>query len=178
MMSGDGGYGPTVNRFETRNISRGDVPAPRDDIWAILESPETLAELTPLLDTITVDGDRWCWQMSGISALGVEVAPSFTERMIFEPKETIRFSHAPPAGTHERAGADGIYTLEAVDDRRTHLEIDITLHVELPLPKMSRRAVERVMWSTITRTGDVFSRRLYERLGIDPSTASQDMVRA
>ena len=167
-----------MNCFETRNISRGEVPAPRDQIWEILVSPTTLAELTPLLDRITVDGDRWCWQMSGINALGVEIAPSFTEQMTFEPQETIRFAHTPPPGATEHAGANGIYTLEAVDDHTTHLEIDLTLHVYLPLPRMSRRAVERVMRSTMTRTGDVFARRLYERLGVDPSKASQETVHA
>jgi carbon monoxide dehydrogenase subunit G len=167
-----------VNRFETRNQSTGDVPAPREAIWEILRSPDALAELTPLLDDISVDGDRWCWQMSGISALGVDVAPAFTERMVFDPMESIRFSHEPPPGTVERAGADGIYTLESLDDHTTRLSIDITLHVQLPLPKVSRRAVERVMWSTMTRTGDVFARRLYQRLGVDPSLARQETVRA
>ena len=167
-----------MNCFETRNISRGEVPAPRDQIWEILVSPTALAELTPLLDRITVDGDRWCWQMSGISALGVQIAPSFTEQMVFEPQETIRFTHSPPAGATEHAGAHGIYTLDAVDDHTTRLEIDIRLHVHLPLPKMSRRAVERVMRSTMSRTGDVFARRLYERLGIDPAKAVQETVAA
>jgi carbon monoxide dehydrogenase subunit G len=167
-----------VNCFETRNISTGDVPAPREAIWEVLRSPETLAELTPLLDRITVDGDLWCWRMSGISALGVEVAPSFTERMVFEPMETIRFTHEPPPGVEQLAGAHGIYTLEALDEHTTRLCIDINLHVHLPLPKLSRRAVERVMWSTMARTGDVFGKRLYERLGIDPALAGQQMVKA
>ena len=167
-----------MNCFETRNISRGDVPAPRRAIWDVLTSPGTLAELTPLLDDIRVDGDRWCWQMSGISALGVEVAPSFTERMVFDPHDSIRFTHEPPPGANERAGANGIYTLQELGEDQTRLEIDITLHVHLPLPRMSRRAVERVMWSTMNRTGDVFAKRLYERLGIDPSKATQQSVAA
>ena len=164
--------------FETRNISTGDVPAPREAIWEILRSPETLAELTPLLDEITVDGDLWCWKMAGISALGVEVAPSFTERMIFDPMDSIRFSHEPPPGVSQLAGADGLYTLEPLDDHTTRLCIDIRLHVHLPLPKLSRRAVERVMWSTMGRTGDVFGKRLYQRLGIDPALATQHMAKA
>ena len=167
-----------MNCFETRNISTGDVPAPREAIWEILRSPEALAELTPLLDDITVDGDLWCWKMSGISALGVEVAPSFTERMVFDPMESIRFTHEPPPDVNQLAGANGLYTLERLDDHTTRLCIDITLHVHLPLPKLSRRAVERVMWSTMGRTGDVFGKRLYARLGIDPALATQHMVKA
>lgn len=158
-----------MNRFEARNISSSDVPAPRSAIWDVLRSPDTLAELTPLLDSISVSGDLWCWRMSGISALGVEICPSFTERMTFEPESTIRFEHQPPSGADERAGADGIYTLDAIDDGTTHLEIDITLHVHLPLPRASRRAVQRVMSSTMVRTGNVFAERLYRHLGLDPS---------
>lgn len=132
-----------MNRFEARNISTADVPAPRGEIWEILRSPDLLAEMTPLLDRISVSGNLWCWQMGGFSALGVEISPSFTERMTFDPENTIRFEHHPPDGANERAGADGVYTLEAIDDGTTHLEIDIKLHVQLPLPRASRRAVER-----------------------------------
>lgn len=167
-----------MNRFEARNISTADVPAPRHAIWEVLESPTALADMTPLLDDISVNGDLWCWRMSGISALGVEIAPSFTERMTFDPQSTIRFAHEPPPGTEERAGADGVYTLEAIDDTTTHLEIDITLHVLLPLPRASRRAVQRMMSATMTRTGDVFAKRLYERLDVDPAAAVQRTVRA
>lgn len=167
-----------VNRFEARNISEAVVPAPVEAIWDVLRSPQTLAELTPLLDGISVDGDHWCWRLGGFSALGVEVAPSFTERMEFVEHESIRFTHDPPSGEHERAGANGLYTLTRLDPDRTGLAIDLTLHVELPLPRASRRAVERIMSSTMVRTGDVFAERLYRRLDIDPSTASQTTVRA
>lgn len=167
-----------MNRFEARNISTAQVPAPRSDIWEVLRSPTALAEMTPLLDDITVNGDLWCWRLSGISALGIEIAPSFTERMTFDPENTIRFAHTPPVGADERAGADGVYTLDAVDESTTHLEIDITLHVLLPLPRASRRAVQRVMSATMTRTGDVFAKRLYDRLDIDPAATVQQTVRA
>ena len=165
-----------VNRFEARNISSGEVPAPRHDIWEVLSSPDRLAQMTPLLDGISVHGDVWCWRLSGISTLGVEVAPSFTERMTFEPETTIRFAHEPQPGAPERGGADGVYTLHVVHDGLTRLEIDINLHVLLPLPQAARRAVQRVMTSTMTRTGDVFAKRLYEQLGLDPSTAAQETV--
>ncbi len=172
------GYGGSVHRFEARNLSTAEVPAPVESIWEILRSPDALAELTPLLDGIAVSGDRWCWQLGGFSALGVEVSPSFTERMEFVPTESIRFTHDPPTGVHERAGANGVYTLTELGPDRTRLEIDITLHVELPLPRASRRAVERIMSSTMIRTGNVFAERLYTRLGVDPSTATQTTVRA
>lgn len=167
-----------MSRFESRNVSRADVPAPRTAIWEVLTDPRALTDLTPLLEGIAVDGDRWCWKLGGIRALGVEVAPSFTEQMTFDDPSCIRFRHDPPAGTTERAGAHGVYELIELDPATTRLHIDITLHVELPLPAVSRRAVERVMSSTMARTGDVFAQRLYDRLDIDPSSVSTDAAGA
>lgn len=178
MRPRPGGYVRSVTRFEARNVSTAEVPAPSSAIWEILRSPEALTELTPLLRRITVSGDHWCWQLNGISALGVEVAPAFTERMEFSPRRSIKFSHDPPEGTTERAGADGIYTLTPLSAHRTRLHIDITLHVDLPLPSLSRRAVEKIMASTMVRTGNVFAERLYARLGVDPADAIHDMVAA
>lgn len=165
-------------RFSSRNVSRADVPAPRRAIWDVLTDPGALAELTPLLEGITVDGDHWCWKLGGIRALGVEVAPSFTECMTFDEPSRITFRHEPPAGAAERAGAEGVYDLIARSADATQLSIDISLHVELPLPTVSRRAVERVMSSTMARTGEVFGQRLYRRLGIDPDTVIIDPAAA
>ncbi|HEX4902538.1 MAG TPA: SRPBCC family protein [Acidimicrobiales bacterium] len=162
--------------FRSRNQSQGTVPAPREALWEVLTDPAALTDLTPLLSGISVDGDRWCWQMAGIRALGIEVAPSFTERMRFEAPSLIEYRHEPPAGTVERAGADGTYQLTELGPERTHLSIDLTLSVELPLPGISRRAVEKVMTSTMARTGEVFAERLARRLGVDPAAVTQESV--
>lgn len=151
--------------FTATNRSREVVAADRSEIWAALTDPDLLVELTPLLTDIDTDGNRWVWRMMGISALGVEVAPCFTETMEFTPEERIDFRHTPPAGTVERTGADGVYLLEDRDDG-TLLDIEITISVDLPLPRLSRRAVERVMEQTMERTGDRFGRNLYQHLGI------------
>lgn len=163
-------------RFRTRNRSHGEVPVSLQRVWEILTDPDALTELTPVLAGITADGDRWCWQLAGIRALGVEVAPSFTERMTFDPPSRIEFRHEPPAGSTERAGAEGVYELTEVGPDRTHLSIDITVHVDLPLPAVSRRAVERVMTATMARTGDVFAERLARRLGLDPADVTQETI--
>jgi carbon monoxide dehydrogenase subunit G len=153
-------------RFEARNVSRADVAASRDAIWVLVTSPDSLAQLTPLIEHITAEGDQWCWQLKSMSALGVCVRPSFTEHMSFEEGRRITFEHRPPPGKPERAGAAGVYALDDGPDGRTHLTVDITLHVELPLPAVSRRAVERVMASMMARTGERFADNLYARLGI------------
>ena len=162
-----------MTRFESRNVSEADVPSSRQAIWDVLSDPDLLARFTPLIRAIHPDGDLWCWQLSGISALGVEVAPSFSERMKLVDLERIDFRHDPPKGAQERAGADGVYTLEDLGHGVTRLFIDLTIWVDLPLPKLSRRAVERVMAETMDRTGDRFAQNLYRHLGIDPSTVEE-----
>lgn len=154
-----------MTRFEASDESTMVVAAPRRDIWAVLTDPTVLAELTPLLRRIDADGDRWRWHMAGISALGAEVAPSFTEEMRFTDGERIAFRHAPPAGSRERSGADGVYVL-ADAEGGTQLAVDITIHVDLPLPSMSRAAVQRVMSQTMRRTGERFHDNLLAHLGV------------
>ncbi|QXC61233.1 SRPBCC family protein [Aquihabitans sp. G128] len=153
--------------FSSRNRSTAVVPAPRDAIWKVLSDPGALADLTPLVKAISADGDLWCWQLNGISALGVSVAPAFTERMAFVDGERIDFEPDPPFG-EQRAGATGTYLLSDGPDGGTQLAIDITITAELPLPRAAKRAVEKVMATTMEKTGNRFARNLYERLGLDP----------
>ncbi len=162
-----------MTRFESRTVSEADVPASPSAIWALLSDPELLARFTPLIRTIHADGDLWCWQLTGVSALGVEVAPSFSERMSLVDEERIDFRHDPPDGASERAGADGTYTLTDLGEGRTRLFIDIAIWVDLPLPRLSRRAVERVMTESMERTGDRFAANLYRHLDIDPAQVTE-----
>lgn len=160
-----------MTRFSTRNVSRAQVPAPRAAIWDALTDPACLTELTPLLNEIVVDGDQWTWQLTGIRGLGLEVAPSFTVQMDFEPQERITYRPVEPTSKDERAAAAGVYELTDLGNDHTRLFIDITLHVDLPLPALSRRAVEKVMSASMQRTGRIFGERLYDHLGIDPALA-------
>lgn len=153
-----------MTRFEARNTSNDTLPVPPEPIWDVLTSPRLLAEMTPLIDRIDeVDDRHWRWHLTNIAGLGVAVAPCFTVRMDFEPAERIDFSHAPRG--RERAGADGIYTLETVEGG-THLAVDMTVHVDLPLPAMSRPAVTRVMHATMNRMGERFAQNLCRHLGV------------
>lgn len=154
-----------MTTFTANNTSTAVVLAPREQIWDILTDPDTLAKLTPLVRTIDPDGDRWFWSLAGIKGLGMEVAPSFTETMAFTPKERIDYTHTPPPGAREWAGADGWYVLDDHPSGTT-VSISITLHVDLPLPKLSARAVEGVMSQAMVRTGDAFARNLDRELGV------------
>ncbi len=164
-----------MTRFSSRNVSTSIVPAPIRSIWDAISDPATLATLTPLVRSIESNGAVWVWSLAGITALGITVAPSFTERMDFVELRRIEFSHQPPRGSDEKAGAVGTYELHPIDATCTRLAVDITLHVELPLPRLAARTVQGVMAATMRHTGARFAINLYERLGLDPATIDIDV---
>lgn len=163
--------------FTARNISASTVPVTAALIWKQISDPASLTALTPLVRSIVVEGDLWRWQLTGIEALGVSVAPTFTERMEFIEPRLIRFNHETADGERERAGADGTYELTQRGDE-TELKVDIALTVELPLPRLSAGAVERVMKASMQRTGKRFAVNLYHRLGLDPAMIAIKQLRA
>lgn len=159
-----------MTRFTATTESEAVVPAPRTDIWAALTDPELLPRLTPLLRRIDARGDTWTWHMAKISALGVSISPSFTERMRFAEGHRIEYTHEPPSGVRERAGAEGWYDLSDTADG-TALKISLTLEVDLPLPRRAAPAVRRVMETTMNRMGDRFSANLLRHLGLAEDAA-------
>ncbi|MEP7111765.1 MAG: SRPBCC family protein [Ilumatobacteraceae bacterium] len=163
--------------FSARNISTSTVPATADQIWKQISDPASLTALTPLVRSIVVEGDLWRWQLAGIEALGICVAPTFTERMEFIEPRLIRFNHETANGERERAGANGTYELTQ-RCKQTELKVDIALTVELPLPRLSAGAVERVMKASMQRTGKRFAVNLYHRLGLDPATIAIKQLRS
>ena len=165
-----------MTTFRSRNRSVAVVPVPPDRIWDVLTDPPLLAELTPLVARITAAGDVWRWQLAGISGLGIEVAPTFTERMTFVPISRIDYRHDPPPGRTERAGVRGTYQITRVDGDASKLAIDITLSLDLPLPSLAGSAVERIMATTMTRTGDGFARNLYRHLDLDPDSVRTRVI--
>jgi len=154
-----------VHRFSATTESQALVAAPREDIWAAITDPKVLPTLTPLLRHIDADGDLWRWDLSRINVLGIVVDPSFTERMTFVPNERIEYTHEPPAGAHEWAGAEGWYRLTE-RAAGTHLAISITLSVELPLARLTAPAVETVIRTSMAVTGSRFATNLDRHLGV------------
>ena len=165
-----------MTEFRSRNRSVATVPVEPERIWDVLTDPDLLAELTPLLDRISSRGDVWTWTLAGISGLGLEVAPTFTERMTFVPISRIDYRHDPPPGSTEHAGVDGTYQITRVGAQSSKLAIDLILCIDLPIPGFGRRAVEKIMATTMGRTGDGFARNLYRHLGVDPDDVAVKVI--
>ena len=98
-------------------------------------------------------GSHWRWTLNGIEGLGLKVEPEFTERMEFTHQEQIVFAHDPPDGANERASVEGVYDFVPVGTDSTELKVDLTLAVNLPLPRLSRPAVESIMHTSMRLTG-------------------------
>ena len=143
------------------------------DVWGVLTDPRLLPRLTPLLNRIDASTDGadtlWRWHMVALAVLGVGIKPVFTERMTFTDGKRIEFTHAPPAGVTEWAGAEGHYALSDADPETdgapaTHLEISLTLDVDMPLSRLASPVVTRTMRATMDMTGDRFAANLLRHL--------------
>lgn len=135
-----------------------------EEIWAVLEDPGLVAKMTPFVKSISSDGTHWMWDLDTIPGLGVSLAPSFTVRMDFDEPHRIDFEHDPPEGSSETAGVSGHYVLDEVQDG-THLGIDLTVKVDLPLSKLTSPAVTTAMSGVLAEMGRRFSKNLLEHLG-------------
>ena len=150
-------------RFSSTTDSVAVVAADRGDIWSALTDPQA-ATPDPAAAADRRRGRPVALAPPADPSSGRVVSPSFTERMVFSPKERIDYHHEPPHGAPEQAGADGWYQLEDAEDG-TRLAISLTLHVDLPLPGARRPAVGRVMQATMKRTGDRFAANLERHRG-------------
>ena len=143
------------------------MDATRGQVWAVLNDPDLVARLTPLVRSITDDGeDHWRWQLGGIDVLGSSLSPSFTVAMDFDPQQRIDITPAPPPGRPERAAVTGWYVLaEPPRGRRgVHLSTSLEIAVDLPLPRLSRFAVEASMQRVVDGMGAVFAKNLLAHL--------------
>lgn len=151
-----------MNRFHARNRSAATLAASADQVWRILIDPDLLVKFTPNLKRIDVEGDRWTWHLTRLPVLSAAIEPSFTEVMEFEEPRRIGFRH-DPARAEERAGVEGEYLITPVPDG-TEVSIDIEVWVDLPLPRLARPAVERVMGTIVAGMGYRFGQHVRRHL--------------
>lgn len=150
--------------FTARDRSSAALRSPRGEVWAALTDAALIAKITPYVTSITVDGDRWQWRMGTIPVLGISVAPRFTEVMELEPEDRIEFHH-DASRPDEMTAVHGTYVLADRTDGGTDVSIDLEIACKLPLPGLTRPAVERVMAGVVKHMGTVFSRNLLKHLG-------------
>lgn len=151
-----------MTRFSASTQSEAVISAERDAVWDILTDPAAVTRLTPFVGQIEVVDDLWVWHMSGIPGLPVSFAPTFTERMHFEPRTRIDYEHAP-RGRHEPAAVDGWYTL-ADHPEGTRLGIRLEMCVSLPLPKLAAPMVQRAIKQVLDMMGNRFASKMLAEL--------------
>lgn len=150
--------------FRARNRSSAVLRSSRSEVWAVLTDADLIARMTPYVTAIDVDGDRWTWRMAQIPVLGISVAPTFTEVMELHPEDRIVFTHDPDR-PDEMTSVMGTYDLADHAGGGTDVSIDLQIACDLPLPGLTRPAVERVMAGVVKHMGTVFSRNLLKHLG-------------
>jgi carbon monoxide dehydrogenase subunit G len=153
-----------VATFTRTRKDTADVPHPVEAVWGLLVDPDAIARLTPLVSRIVVDGQgRWVWSLQRVPVPGRLLDLSMTQEMTFTPQRRIEFTHTP-LEDGARAGADGFYGLEPIDDG-TRLTIEITVTARLPLPGLARPAVEATMQQVLTQMGNRFAANMLRELG-------------
>ena len=152
-----------MTRFQAHNTSDAVLKASPDEVWSILTDPDLLVRFTPNLKRIDADGNTWTWHLTRIPVLSSAIEPVFTELMEFDEPRRITFRH-DESRTGERAGVDGQYLLEPVTGG-THVGIDLGIWVDLPLPRLARPAVERVMEGVVAGMGFRFGQNVRKHLG-------------
>lgn len=152
--------------FSSKRSSSAVITADREQVWAVLTDPDAVADMTPLVRSVEVDGDHWRWSMDEVPGLGVSIAPAFTVRMESDEPSRLSFTHDPPEGERERAGVEGVYTLTE-HEQGTLLDIDLEVRVDLPLAKLAKPAVRTAMDGVLATMGRGFGRALLDRLDAD-----------
>ncbi len=157
-----------MNRFRAHNSSEATLRSSPERVWEVLTDPELLPVLTPYLQRIEVDAsqpgvDRWTWHLTRIPVLSATVQPTFTEVMTFEEPSHIGFAH-DPSKTTERTGVDGHYEVTP-SGTGTDVAIELEIWCDLPLPKLSRMAVESVMSGVVAVMGKRFAANMRRHLG-------------
>jgi carbon monoxide dehydrogenase subunit G len=152
-----------MTRFTASNQSAATLKSSRQDVWDALTDPELLPKLTPYLNRIDVDGDRWTWQVTKVPVLGKNIGSTFTEVMTFDEPKRIGFEHDPQR-TEEKTEVQGEYHLEdAGSGTRVSIELGVT--VELPFPRGMRRPVEGAIAAVMAGMGRRFATNLLRHLG-------------
>jgi carbon monoxide dehydrogenase subunit G len=121
-----------MTRFTASNSSEATLKSSRKEVWDVLTDPKLLPKLTPYLQRIDVDGDRWTWNVTKVPVLGKSIGTTFTEVMVFEEPSRIEFNH-DSSRSDENSGVEGEYRLTE-SGSGCHVAIDLAVTVDMPFP--------------------------------------------
>jgi carbon monoxide dehydrogenase subunit G len=152
-----------MTRFTASNKSAATLKSSRKDVWDALTDPVLLPKLTPYLQRIDVDRDRWTWHVTKVPVLGKNIGSVFTEVMTFDEPKRIGFEHDPQR-SEEKTEVQGEYHLED-EGSGTRVSIELGVSVELPFPKAMRRPVEGAIAAVMAGMGKRFASNLLRHLG-------------
>jgi carbon monoxide dehydrogenase subunit G len=152
-----------MTRFAASNKSAATLKSSRKEVWDALTDPVLLPKLTPYLQRIDVDRDRWTWHVTKVPVLGKNIGSVFTEVMTFDEPKRIGFEHDPQR-SEERTEVQGEYHLEE-SGSGTRVSIELGVAVELPFPKAMRRPVEGAIAAVMAGMGKRFASNLLRHLG-------------
>ena len=91
-----------MTRFTASNQSQPRSSPPARTSGSALTDPVLLPKLTPYLQRIDVDGDRWTWNMAKVPILGKSIGTTFTEVMTFEEPHRIGLLARPEPHRREQ----------------------------------------------------------------------------
>ena len=149
--------------FTGHRYDVAEVPHPVEAVWGLLVDPALVARMTPLVHSIEVDDrGRWVWHLQKVPLLGRGIDLTMTEEMVFTEPSRIEFRHGP-LGPRSRAGAEGHYALGPVGGG-TRLEIDLTVRAQLPVPGVTRAAVQPAMQGVLSQMGHRFAANMLAEL--------------
>lgn len=152
-----------MTTFTATNKSSATLTSSRADVWDALTDATLLPKLTPYLQRIDVDRDRWTWHVTRVPLLGRNIGSIFTEVMTFDEPQRIRFE-PDPQRTEEQTSVHGEYHLEEAGSG-TRVSIELRVSVELPFPKAMRRPVEGAIAAVMAGMGRRFATNLLRHLG-------------
>jgi carbon monoxide dehydrogenase subunit G len=152
-----------MTRFTASNKSAATLKSSRQDVWDALTDAELLPKLTPYLQRIDVDGDRWTWHVTKVPVLGKNIGSVFTEVMTFDEPKRIGFEH-DPQHSEQKTEVQGEYHLEEAGSG-TRVSIELGVSVELPFPRAMRRPVEGAIRAVMAGMGKRFASNLLRHLG-------------
>ena len=152
-----------MTRFTATNRSSATLKSSREDIWNALTDPTLLPKLTPYLQRIDADGDRWTWHVTKVPLMGKSIGTVFTELMSFDEPSRIGFTH-DETRKDEPTSVEGEYHLKELPEG-TDVSIELTVTSELPFPRFVRGAVETGMSVVMAGMGRRFASNLLRHLG-------------